>query len=297
LFTSRKEDYATDSIPDFERILSLESTSYGMVENTVAILDGNRCIVSSEIKIGGASNGNDFTVAYAILENQVGPLSYMTMDYTRKESILDGYARGIYPGTYGEICLPEKIEKDVSYSVSQSFEVPNSIQDRNNLEIVTLLINCNGEIVNAEKVIPIEKSNSILIESIEIVEDMVEMNIGETRQLKVCILPENATDKRILWSSDNELIASVDNNGFVTLKNQGTVNIYARSMDGSLVEDVCMIHGSAGIHEILTEDMPIDIYDLNGMCLKHNTNTSFINKLKKGCYLIKSQDKVYKVVR
>lgn len=297
LFTSRKEDYATDSIPDFERILSIESNSYGMVEKTIAILDDDRCEVSSEIKIGGTANGNDFTVAYAVIENQVGPLSYKTMDFTQKEAILDGYARGIFPDTYGEFCLPEKIEKDVSYSVFQSFELPNSIQDRNNIEIVALLINRNGEIVNAEKVTPIERSNSILIETIEIVEDNIEMNIGESRQLKARILPENATDKRILWTSDNELIASVDNNGLVTLKNQGTVNIFAKSMDGSNIEDVCTIYGSAGINEILTEGMQIDIYDMNGACLKHNVDASFFNKLEKGCYIIKSRDKVYKIIR
>lgn len=55
-----------------------------------------------------------------------------------------------------------------------------------------------------------------LIDSITINEAPVVMEKGDTKQLTVLILPENATEKQLTWSSDNEEVVSVDENGLIT---------------------------------------------------------------------------------
>ena len=58
------------------------------------------------------------------------------------------------------------------------------------------------------------------------------LGVDEKLQIKTSILPENATDKRISFSSSDENIATVDANGMVTAVAPGTCNITAAAMDG-----------------------------------------------------------------
>ena len=51
--------------------------------------------------------------------------------------------------------------------------------------------------------------------------------IGETLQLTATVLPENTTDKTVTWTSSNENIATVDQNGLVTTVNLGKCDIIA----------------------------------------------------------------------
>jgi len=55
--------------------------------------------------------------------------------------------------------------------------------------------------------------------------------IGNTLTLKATVLPADATDKSIEWSSDNENVATVDNNGRVTAKGNGTATITVKTKD------------------------------------------------------------------
>ena len=48
---------------------------------------------------------------------------------------------------------------------------------------------------------------------------------GEQIQLNAVILPENATNKNVIWSSDNEEVATVDENGLVTGVSKGYATI------------------------------------------------------------------------
>ncbi len=57
-----------------------------------------------------------------------------------------------------------------------------------------------------------------------------------TAQMSVSVSPDNATNKEVEWSSNNESIATVDANGLVTAKAAGQVTIIATAKDGSGVK-------------------------------------------------------------
>ena len=91
---------------------------------------------------------------------------------------------------------------------------------------IPLLVNCKKE-----------KAEEVAIISITIEPASFVINAGETKQLSVTALPENATKKEkilstLLWHSDNEEVASVDENGMVTAKKYGTTTISASIPDG-----------------------------------------------------------------
>lgn len=56
--------------------------------------------------------------------------------------------------------------------------------------------------------------------------------VGVTKQLTATILPANATNKTVTWSSDKPKIASVDKNGKVKMNAEGIATITATSSNG-----------------------------------------------------------------
>ena len=59
------------------------------------------------------------------------------------------------------------------------------------------------------------------------------LNEGETAQLKATVLPENATNKNVTWSSSDPSVAAVDQNGNVKVFNEGTATVTVTTEDGN----------------------------------------------------------------
>ena len=55
---------------------------------------------------------------------------------------------------------------------------------------------------------------------------------NETTELEATILPENTTNKKIIWTSDNEAVATVDEQGVVKALSEGEAVIIATTEDG-----------------------------------------------------------------
>ncbi len=57
------------------------------------------------------------------------------------------------------------------------------------------------------------------------------LDVGESKSLSATVIPENATDKTVAWTSDKPEVASVDANGTVMAKAPGTANITVKAAD------------------------------------------------------------------
>ena len=66
------------------------------------------------------------------------------------------------------------------------------------------------------------------------------VEIGETLALKAEVIPSNATNKAVVWNSDNTAVADVDINGVVTALNGGTTIITVTTLEGG-ISDICRI--------------------------------------------------------
>lgn len=70
------------------------------------------------------------------------------------------------------------------------------------------------------------------VKSVEIKDSTIEMKAGETKKIAVSINPKNATNKNLKWSSSDNSIATVDNDGNITAHKKGSVAIMAASHNG-----------------------------------------------------------------
>ncbi len=86
----------------------------------------------------------------------------------------------------------------------------------------------NGETYTDECVITVQYS----VESSKINKKNLSLNVGETGQLVTTVSPSKATVQTVKWYSENENIATVDENGVVTAKQAGTVVVYSLTDDG-----------------------------------------------------------------
>ncbi len=72
-----------------------------------------------------------------------------------------------------------------------------------------------------------------LVESIRLTAQKTALTVGESVAVSAEVLPADAGDKSLSWSSSNPAVASVDTAGRVTAKAEGTARITAAAKDGS----------------------------------------------------------------
>lgn len=89
--------------------------------------------------------------------------------------------------------------------------------------------------------INVSSSNFVRVILLQINARNVTLKVGGTSQLSVNIIPSNATNKTVTWSSDNTSVAVVDENGKVTAKKPGIANITAKSVDGISTSSVIIV--------------------------------------------------------
>ena len=135
-----------------------------------------------------------------------------------------------------------------------------------------------------------------LIESISISPDIW---VGETNsyfQINATILPDNATNKSLEWSSSNEEVATVDSKGFVYIRKDGNCEISAKTLDGSNLETKCIITSITNVENIFPNNELIDVYSLHGVLIKSRTNCGSLKQLSSGVYLVRLNKRTHKII-
>lgn len=96
--------------------------------------------------------------------------------------------------------------------------------------------NENGESNKVE--VPAFKTLPIGVNSVTLDVDTLELTEGETYQLEATIKPDNATNKNVSFTSDDDTIAITDTDGTVTAIKSGTVNITVTTEDSNKTDVV-----------------------------------------------------------
>lgn len=99
----------------------------------------------------------------------------------------------------------------------------------------------------------------ISVESISVDPTEATIFLGQTSLLTATILPQNATNQKISWTSSDESIATVDQTGLVTSVAVGSVTITVTAEDGDLT--------AASAITVINEDASMPDYIENGVNL------------------------------
>ena len=79
------------------------------------------------------------------------------------------------------------------------------------------------------------------VEGMTLSETEVTARIGDKVQLRATVTPDNATNQNVTWKSSNTKVATVSDNGLVTMKSAGTASIICTSEDNPNVQAFCNV--------------------------------------------------------
>lgn len=85
-------------------------------------------------------------------------------------------------------------------------------------------------------------NNIVLVSDIDLNETELTLSEGQSTQIIATISPDIASNKTILWSSSNENIAKITQDGTITAVSNGTAVITAKSTDGSNISASCTVN-------------------------------------------------------
>lgn len=117
----------------------------------------------------------------------------------------------------------------------------------------------------------VDKSTVNLVERVylEDIEDSIIMNVNDVKTLKTTIIPVNATDKNITFSSSDEKIISVNNKGEVKALNKGSAKIIIKSNDNAYTSTLnVFVKG--------TNDEEIEMYSPVNVSIKSSNNKNVV---------------------
>lgn len=81
-----------------------------------------------------------------------------------------------------------------------------------------------------------------MIKDLQLSETEIGLEPGNSKQLQVEISPKDAFAQDVVWSSDNEEVATVDEQGNVTAHAIGVANITVATTDGSNISATCKVN-------------------------------------------------------
>lgn len=145
--------------------------------------------------------------------------------------------------TFGYSAQPANAEdKSVTWSVNDSTIGTISTDGKlSTLKAGTVTVTCKAKDAGAKSDTATVTVNPISVKSVSFNPNSKAMKVGETYQTVVDVLPANAANKSITYSTSDATIATVSTSGVVTAVKAGSVVITGTAADKGTVKGMCNI--------------------------------------------------------
>ena len=201
---------------------------------------------------------------YAKLTNAVGNVTYLSTDGI----VIDTTPPAINGVEDGEVYYTTKnvqITDDNLASVTVNGS-PKTVGGYNTIWIAlfsdanrTYKIVATDKAGNrTEKTITVYDGTYVIpVTGVSLDESNITLDVGGSQTLTATVTPEDATNKKVCWSSDNEAVATVSEDGVVTAVAGGTAVITATTHDGLFTASCTVtVNAPATAPNIITDTLP-----------------------------------------
>lgn len=186
-------------------------------------------------------------------------------------------------------------DKSVSWSSSDgSIAVVNEEGELVGLQPGSVMIkatsNYNNGIYDLCEVTVIQHATGIALDKTQ-----VELKEEESMQLHADVLPENASNKGVSWTSSDNSVAMISQDGMLYAIKPGKATIMATAVDGGF-SALCrvVVMENSGIESVIDDRTTnVKIYNVNGYLIYEGRYSDA--KLTPGFYILKSDGKSYKL--
>lgn len=93
----------------------------------------------------------------------------------------------------------------------------------------------DGNLESDKVNVPEFKTNKIGVTNITSTPDTVSLTVGETQQINTVVTPDGANDKSVTYSTNNQPVATVTQDGLITAESSGQATITVKSNDDPTV--------------------------------------------------------------
>ena len=100
---------------------------------------------------------------------------------------------------------------------------------------------------------------TVPVQSVELNQTTLELKAGNTATLTATVKPDDATNKTVTWSSNNETVATVDNNGKVTAKAAGEAIITAKVGDKQVTCNVKVTAADVAVESVTLDQSSLEL--------------------------------------
>ena len=149
-------------------------------------------------------------------------------------------------------------DKSVTWTSSNATvaSVENGVVTANTAGVATIIAKAGDQIAICEVTV---LNVVISVESITLNETTLSFFVGQTETLTATVLPADATDKSVTWTSSNATVASVTN-GVVTANAAGTATITAKAGNKTATCAVSVIDGVL-INGVIWAKYNVSVFD------------------------------------
>ncbi len=227
------EILTADITPLYEKTVTTLTWSMETPEGTIIDnpeIASFEAINNEQVKVTSLSRGT--TIIRATTKNGKSATCTVVVGQPAEEIILDPTTHEMKVGEEFHLSatvLPENTENKTVLWKSGNEEFA-TVDDYGNViakglgEVEIIATALTGEGVEAICTITVIPTPA---ESVTVTPNPVELKVGETQKLSYEVLPDDATDKSVTWSSSDDSIATVDNEGVVTAIALGEATITA----------------------------------------------------------------------
>lgn len=175
-----------------------------------------------------------------------------------------------------------------------------NVNARGEGEATLTVYNVFGD-ATAECSVKVYPEDTIITTGVEFAESQCAVNIGDTMQLIANVLPVNATDQSLTWSSSDESIVAVNAEGEITAISIGEVTITATTSNGKKATCTVLVKEAVARYSLScslttfgdeTDAIDITICDANGaemdtMSTNGLSSECSFDDIAEGNYIIK----------
>lgn len=166
--------------------------------------------------------------------------TYGTKTIPASSMVYQNVARGVFPSFEGKD-LGNSWSEGSCCPASISFNLPSNIQNLANCELVVMLLDSKGRVVNAAAM-PYSQFNvqTSVITGLNLNKSAITLENGKSETLTATVTPSYIENPAIQWTSANPEIATVSD-GVITATGVGTTTITVSTTDGSNLSQSCSV--------------------------------------------------------
>ena len=219
--------------------IDLDSIEWNSSDEAVASVDDQgrvTAIQGGEAEITASIHGINCQIPVVVIQHTEG----VKLDQPSLNLYLDEKSVNIFQFNVYDLKATIEPDNATNQNVTWISSDPETVtvDENGHIEalkvgLATITVTTEDGNYSASCVVTVEQEYMIPVSGLTMEKESVTIRDGETEQLEAVIDPEDAANQNVVWTSSDDEIASVDENGVVTGVKAGTVAITATTEDGN----------------------------------------------------------------